>query len=67
MIGNICRNYRIAKGVTLHEIEGDKNIKTLSAFEMGRSSNIKHFLKYFDYAVRTGDLDTLIKFIINRG
>ena len=46
-IGKYCRNYRIVKlEMTLKEVEGSENIKTLSSFEHGRSSNLEHLLKY---------------------
>ena len=46
MFGKYCRQYRISKGVTLKDLTKGKQIKTLSAFEMGRSTNINH-LKYY--------------------
>lgn len=46
-IGNYCRNYRINRlRLTLKEVEGNENIKTLSSFEHGRSTNINHIFKY---------------------
>lgn len=32
--------------LTLKEVEGNENIKTLSSFEHGRSTNLEHLLKY---------------------
>lgn len=46
-IGKYCRNYRLTVlEMTLKEIEDDGNIKTLSSFEHGRSTNLEHLLKY---------------------
>lgn len=46
-IGNYCRKFRINElELTLREVEGSENVKALSSFEHGRSSNIKHVLKY---------------------
>ena len=49
-IGKLCREYRmIHLQATLKEIEGSENIKSLSSFEHGRSTNINHLLKYVSY------------------
>lgn len=49
-IGTLCREYRmIHLQATLKEIEGNENIKSLSSFEHGRSTNINHLLKYVSY------------------
>lgn len=46
-IGKYCRKFRINElELTLREVEGSENVKALSSFEHGRSSNIKHILKY---------------------
>lgn len=46
-IGKYCRKFRINElEMTLKEVEGSANVKTLSSFEHGRSSNLKHLLKY---------------------
>lgn len=55
MYGEYCRKYRMEKGATLKDIEGSDDIKALSAFEMGRSTNISHLLKYVMYANKNGD------------
>lgn len=60
MIGKYCREYRKNKGVTLREVEGSDFIKSLSAFESGRSSNISHFFKYLELANNHGELHTFI-------
>lgn len=47
LIGKYCRKFRINElELTLKDIEGNEDVKTLSAFEHGRSSNINHLLKY---------------------
>ena len=46
-IGKYCRNYRLTVlNLTLQEVAGKDNIKTLSSFEHGRSKNLEHLLKY---------------------
>lgn len=46
-IGKYCRYYRMnVLEMTLKEIEGNENIKALSSFEHGRSTNLEHLLKY---------------------
>lgn len=47
-IGEYCRFYRIVVlKLTLKEVAGE-DYKNLSNFEHGRSSNIKHMLKYVE-------------------
>lgn len=50
-ISAYCRAFRIdvlkISLVTMAEVT-DTNIKTLSAFEHGRSKNIEHFIKYIE-------------------
>lgn len=52
-ISGYCRMFRIdtlkMSLVTMCE-KTDTNVKTLSAFEHGRSKNIDHFLKYMEVA-----------------
>lgn len=62
MIGNYCRAYRISKNKTLKDVEQGDNIKALSAFEMGRSSNIAHFMKYLKLAIQLNETE---KFLTN--
>ena len=62
-IGKKCREYRLALGATLKEIEGNSAVGLLSAFEMGRSSNVIHFLKYMDFALEHGDIEQFIKVV----
>lgn len=61
MIGEYCRKYRIDKGLTLKDINGNDQIKTLSAFEMGRSSNMIHLIKYIKLSVELNDVNNFIK------
>lgn len=49
--GKYCRAYRLSKGLTLAQFAPHVNIKTLSAFEMGRSSNIKFLELYIKLSV----------------
>lgn len=64
MIENYCRIYRLRQKATLREVEGNDNVKALSAFEMGRSSNIAHFLKYVEFSKQQGDLDNFIRGLV---
>ena len=46
-IGKYCRKFRIVElEMTLKEVEGSENVKALSSFEHGRSSNMNHLFKY---------------------
>lgn len=56
-LGQFCREYRLSIGTTLKDIEGSDDIKSLSAFEHGRSTNFNHYLKYWWYAAKVGDVD----------
>ena len=63
MLGEVCRQFRIANHIKLREIEGNQNIKTLSGFEMGVNLSSKHFVKYLRYALNhnlLNDLNTRI-------
>lgn len=55
MIGEYCRQYRINKGATLKELTEGSQIKTLSAFEMGRSTNIHHLEPYLKLSSKNND------------
>ena len=44
------------KGKTLKDVSKGGAIKSLSAFEMGRSSNIYHFEKYVALAMSLNDI-----------
>lgn len=49
ILGKYCRTFRIETlGKTLKEVEQDDYIKTLSAFEHGRSNNYEHVFKYIN-------------------
>ena len=69
MIGEYCKQYRKQLGLKLRDVEGNSNIKALSAFESGRSTNIKHLEKYILLSVDNGDNDKfmfgLLQEIIN--
>lgn len=60
MIGEYCRKYRIEKGATLIELTGGSQIKTLSAFEMGRSSNINHLKPYIELSLQYNEVDLFL-------
>lgn len=60
-----CREYRIKKHLTLAEIARDEiSVKTLSAFEHGRSTNYIHIARYIDVARRRGELNELINELV---
>ena len=69
MVGNYCKQYRKSLGLKLKDVERSDNIKALSAFESGRSTNIKHLEKYILLSVDNGDNDKfmfgLLQEIIN--
>lgn len=51
LVGEYCKHFRVnILGVTLRVVcsKTDTNLKTLSAFEMGRSNNMEHVFKYID-------------------
>lgn len=45
-IGQWCRLFRIRQGLTLVDVVGWDRHKALSAFEMGRSSNMLFLMEY---------------------
>lgn len=49
-IGLVCREIRLDKGLTLKDLSKrtDINMKTLSAFEHGRSTNMNILIHYLD-------------------
>lgn len=49
-IGLVCREIRLEKNLTLKELSNKTgiNLKTLSAFEHGRSSNMNILMNYLD-------------------
>jgi len=48
-VGSFCRRFRrTVLNMTLQEVAGETSLKTLSGFEHGRSTNIKHLFKYVD-------------------
>lgn len=58
LVGEFCREFRIdVLGLTLREVMGDENVKTLSAFEHGRSSNLLILLEYWRLAKIHGELN----------
>ena len=50
--------------MSLREIMGNENVKTLSAFEHGRSSNMLILLEYYRLAEIHGELDTFNNMLI---
>lgn len=69
-IGAVCKYHRNTRlGMTLKEIEGSHQIKTLSAFEHGSSTNIRHLIKYIQVdqteEQRNEFIEDLVEVIIN--
>ena len=64
MVGAYCRQYRINNNITLSNVS-DENIKTLSAFEMGRSSNIKHLISYIKLSIKLNDVDNFLSGLVH--
>ena len=60
MIGLYCRKYRVDNNITLNNVSDDENIKTLSAFEMGRSSNMKHLINYIKLSIKLNDSENFL-------
>lgn len=58
MLHEICKDYRIYTGTRQHELG---NVKNISAFENGRSSNINHLQPYINLAKSRNELDELLK------
>ena len=61
MIGQYCRDYRVQHNVTLKELGGEEQVKNLSAFESGRSSNMKHLLLYIQLSFKLNDQYNFVK------
>lgn len=68
-IGQYCRQYRKKCNKRLQDI--DSNVKTLSAFESGRSSNINLLAGYVKLSLERDELDQfmigLSIYLINTG
>jgi len=65
MIGSYCRAYRTVKNVTLLELGGDeKMVKTLSAFEHGRSTNMNHLVIYIKLSHTLNDHDSFMRGLV---
>lgn len=61
MIGSICREYRLQKGVTLTALAGDNAIyQTLYSFEQNNSTNYNHIKPYMKLAESLGETDILL-------
>lgn len=65
MIGSYCRKYRMSKGITLSQLTNGGKIKTLSAFEMGRSSNIHHLELYIKLSHEYNDEKNFMDGLLN--
>ena len=65
MVGAYCRKYRIDNNITLNNVSDDENIKTLSAFEMGRSSNMKHLINYIKLSIKLNDVDNFLSGLVH--
>lgn len=68
-LGNYCRDYRVSSQATLSDIcrdckEPEKLIKSLSAFEHGRSTNFNHISHYVHLSYERGEHDQFAKGLI---
>lgn len=59
-VGEYCKQYRVSKNITLQKFCGEFNIKTISSFENGRSSNIEHLIRYVELSKSLNDNDMFI-------
>jgi hypothetical protein len=59
-VGLYCKKYRESKNITLIELGGEDQVKNLSAFEHGRSSNYNHLLKYVLLSLSLKDNDNFM-------
>lgn len=67
MLHEICKEYRKETGTKQHELG---NVKNISAFENGRSSNINYFQLYLELAKNRKELELLLERIkegVNNG
>lgn len=65
MVGNYCRQYRLKHRITLTSISSDMtHLKSLSAFEHNKSSNLKHIAVYAKLAKALGDIDNFSEGLI---
>ena len=65
-VGGYCRKYRInVLQLTLKEVENSEEVKTLSAFEHGRSTNLKHLIKYIVKCETTEQKRAFLQGLIN--
>ena len=64
MIGNYCKQFRVSKNITLNELGGVDQIKNLSAFEHGRSSNVAHLERYIRLSIK---LECSAQFLMGLG
>jgi len=70
LVNEYCREYRMRHKAKLREVSPNMNIKTLSAFEQGRSTNLGHLIAYTTFSKQIGDFDNFIdglKEVLNNG
>ena len=61
MIGSICREYRLSKGVSLAALASNTaNYKTLYSFEQNKSTNFNHIKPYVKLADKLGEVDIFL-------
>lgn len=61
MIGTICREYRLEKGVSLAALAIDNaNYQTLYSFEQNKSTNYNHIRNYIKLSEQFGETDILL-------
>lgn len=61
-LGSYCRKYRMFHAeVPLREVAGQEQVKNMSGFEHGRSSNVEFLVHYMRLADRRGELDMFLE------
>lgn len=61
-LGSYCRKYRMFHAeVPLREVAGEDQVKNMSGFEHGRSSNVEFLIHYMRLADRRGELTMFIE------
>lgn len=58
-----CLAWRKYAGIPQSHIYGEKKVKTVSAFENGRSTNIEHFEHYYGLAIAMGQKAEFEEFV----
>lgn len=66
----VCYMWRKFANLKQSDIYGIDKVKTVSAFENGRSANLAHFERYYSLAIAMGqkaDFEYFLNYHINKG